>query len=120
MIKNMVYKNYYIKYINTKLTTYIRMNLLKILLITTFIYIVNSQHVSPRQVIHEYLYNHECKDKLLNIIILSIFKGKHNNFNSINEIISTHMPQYKQKNILKCYDILIEKYYNDNRPNKLQ
>jgi len=96
------------------------MNLLKILLITTFIYIVNSQNVSPRQVIQEYLYNHGCKDRLLNLKILSIFKGKYGNFNSINEIISTHMPQYKQKNILKCYDVLIEKYYNDNRPNKIQ
>ena len=95
------------------------MNLLKILLLITFTYIVNSQHVSPRQVIHEYLYNHGCKDKLLNIIILSTFNGKYHNFNSINEIITTHMPQYKQKNILKCYDVLSEKYYNDNRPNKI-
>ena len=96
------------------------MNLLKILLLITFAYIVNSQHVSPRQVIHEYLYNHGCKDKLLNIIILSTFNGKYHNFNAINEIITTHMPQYKQKNILHCYDVLSEKYYNDNRPNKLQ
>ena len=93
------------------------MNLLQILLLIMFIYIVNSQEVSPRQVIHDYLYNHGCKDKLLNIMILSIFNG---NFNSINEIISTHMPQYKQKNILKCYNILIEKYYDDNRLNKIQ
>ena len=91
--------------------------LLLILLLITFTYIVNSQEVSPRQVIHDYLYNHGCKDKLLNIMILSIFNG---NFNSINEIISTHMPQYKQKNILKCYNILIDKYYDDNRPNKIQ
>ncbi len=98
------------------------MNLLKLLLLltTTFIYIVNSQHVSPRQVMQEYLYTHGCKDRLLNLMILSTFKGRHGNFNVINEIISTHMPQYKQKNILKCYDILIEKYYNDNRPNKIQ
>ena len=95
------------------------MNLLIILLIT-FTYIVNSQEVSPRQVIQDYLYNHGCKNRLLNIMILSIFNGKNGNFNSINQIISTHMPQYKQKNILKCYDVLIEKYYNDNRPNKLQ
>ena len=93
------------------------MNLLQILLLIMFIYIVNSQEVSPRQVIHDYLYNNGCKDKLLNIMILSIFNG---NFNSINEIISTHMPQYKQKNILKCYNILIDKYYDDNRPNKIQ
>ena len=93
------------------------MNLLQILLLIMFIYIVNSQEVSPRQVIHDYLYNNGCKDKLLNIMILSIFNG---NFNSINEIISTHMPQYKQKNILKCYNVLIDKYYDDNRPNKIQ
>ena len=94
--------------------------MIKILLLITFIYIVNSQNVSPRQVIEEHLYNNGCKDKLLNIMILSIFNGKHGNFNSINQIISTHMPEYKQKNILKCYNILIEKYYDDNRFNKIQ
>jgi hypothetical protein len=96
------------------------MNLLQILLLLTFTYIVNSQEVSPRQVIHDYLYNNGCKDKLLNIMILSIFNEKRGNFNSINQIISTHMPQYKQKNILKCYNVLIDKYYEDNRPNKIQ
>ena len=96
------------------------MNLLKILLLTTFAYIVNCQHVSPRQVIQEYLYNNGCKDRLLNIMLLSIFNGKRANFNSINEIITTHMPQYKEKNILKCYNVLVEKYYDDNRPNKIQ
>jgi hypothetical protein len=98
------------------------MNLFKILLLITFVFtiIVNSQKVSPRQVIHEYLHNNGCKDKLLNIMILSVFNGKHGNFNSINEIISTHMPQYNQKNILKCYNVLIDKYYEDNRPNKIQ
>jgi hypothetical protein len=94
--------------------------LLKILLLTTFTYIVNSQYVSPRQVIQEYLYNHGCKDRLLNIMLLSIFNGKRSNFNSINQIITTHMPQYKEKNILKCYNVLVEKYYDDNRPNKIQ
>ena len=98
------------------------MNLLKILLLITFVstIIVNSQKVSPRQEIHEYLHNNGCQDKLLNIMILSIFNGKYGNFNSINKIISTHMPQYNQKNILKCYNVLIEKYYEDNRPNKIQ
>jgi hypothetical protein len=94
--------------------------LLKILLLTTFTYIVNSQYVSPRQVIQDYLYNHGCKDRLLNIMILSIFNGKQGNFNSINKIISTHIPRYKQKDILHCYDVLIQKYYYDNRPNKIQ
>ena len=94
--------------------------LLKILLLTTVIYIVNSQYVSPRQLIQEYLYNNGCKDKLLNLKILSIFNGKQGNFNTINKIISTHIPRYKQKDILQCYDVLIQKYYYDNRPNKMQ
>ena len=93
--------------------------MIKILLLISFICFVNSQNISPRQVIHEYLYNHGCKDKLLNIMILSIFNGKNNNFNSVNEIISTHMPQYKLKDIYKCYDVLVQKYYNDNKPNKI-
>ena len=102
------------------------MNFLKILLIITFIYIVNSQNVSPRQVIEEYLYNNGCKDRLLNIMILSIFNGKaglnavYGNFNQINEILSTHMPQFKKSNVLKCYDVLLKKYLDDNRPSKIQ
>jgi len=96
------------------------MNLLKILLLITFTYIVNSQEVSPRQVIHEYLYNNGCKDKLLNIMILSILNGKNHNFNFVDKIISTHMPQYKMNDINKCYDILVQKYYDDNRLNKIQ
>ena len=53
-------------------------------------------------------------------MLLSIFNGKQGNFNSINKIISTHIPRYKQKDILKCYNVLVEKYYDDNRPNKIQ
>jgi len=99
---------------------------LKILLIISFVYIVNCQNVSPRQVIEEYLYNNGCKDRLLNIMILSIFNGKaglnavYGNFNQINEILSTHMPQFKKSNVLKCYDVLLKKYLDDNRPSKIQ
>ena len=66
------------------------MNLLKILLLITFTYIVNSQEVSPRQVIHEYLYNNGCKDKLLNIMILSILNGKNHNFNFVDKIVNNY------------------------------
>ena len=47
-------------------------------------------------------------------------KDAKDNLNQINEILSTHMPQFKKSNVLKCYDILLKKYLDDNRPSKIQ
>jgi hypothetical protein len=65
--------------------------------------------------------NQSFEKQLSNEELLGLFaKDFHLSNNQINEILSTHMPQFKKSNVLKCYDVLLKKYLDDNRPSKIQ
>ena len=88
-----------------------------IIILLIIILITNSKIISPRQELQEYLHGKNCKNRLLNIFIIKqIYNNyKYNpynyydNYNSLNQIIKTHYPQILQKDILYCYDILVQR-----------
>jgi hypothetical protein len=85
-----------------------------LLVLSSLICVAYAQAVSERQKVQRYLQDNGCKDRLLNIFILNIFNKRRGNLNTINEIVSTHMPnKFKSKKINSCYKVVID-YNNKN------
>jgi hypothetical protein len=85
------------------------------LLIISFVCIAFTQKVSPRQEQQTYLFSNNCKNTLLNNILIKATNNNNLNYNFgyVLRLIEQHLPQYKEGQIYKCYDVLmIRKFKN--------
>ena len=76
------------------------------------IHLSNSKEISPRQLLQDYLYQHNCKIRFLNKIIINEYNGK-KQFRNIIELLKHSALKYKDKDILYCYNILLYKDMNE-------
>ena len=76
------------------------------------IHLSNSKEISPRQLLQDYLYQHNCKIRFLNKIIINEYNGK-KQFKNIIELLKHSALKYKDKDILYCYNILLYKDMNE-------
>jgi hypothetical protein len=76
------------------------------------IFYSNSQEISPRQLLYDYLNQNNCKIRFINTIIIKEYNTK-KQFRNIIELLKHSALKYKEKDVLYCYNMLLYKDMNE-------
>jgi len=86
--------------------------LLCLLIYVNLIIAQNLPKVSSRVTIHKYLNNNGCKNRLLNKMLLHTLVGREQSISypMLRDMIIKHVPQINEREVNKCYQVLIDKF----------
>ena len=82
------------------------------LLLINLIVASNEPKISPREKIYQYLHEKGCKNRLLNKMLIHTLVGREQgiSYPMLRDMIIKHVYHINEKDIYKCYQILIDKF----------
>lgn len=81
---------------------------------------IANEHKSPRFELYEYMRQNNCKNMLLTRVLTKIVNENTYyklSYESIYNLINTHLSQFDRPEIYRCYEVLSQKFISERKIN---